>query len=119
MFVLYLVSAGAAWTSVGLALSTWVPRLGRAVSGAVGLYAIVNLTCVVLNEVNHVSDGRGLSEISPFYGSCFLTHSIIFQDLRDYYIAWGLFCTLANTAVAVILLLATLATFNRCLGRIG
>jgi hypothetical protein len=39
-------------------------------------------------------------------------HEIVSQTL------WTLFGTIAYAGVALVLLLATLATFNRCLGRI-
>src|SRR5262249_18756281 len=35
VLLLFLIASAAAWTSVGLALSTWIPRVSRAVSVAV------------------------------------------------------------------------------------
>jgi ABC-type transport system involved in multi-copper enzyme maturation permease subunit len=43
MLFLFIISAAAFWTSVGLALSTWVSRLGRAISSAVILYVLIAL----------------------------------------------------------------------------
>jgi ABC-type transport system involved in multi-copper enzyme maturation permease subunit len=117
----FVVSAAAAWTSVGLALSTWIPRLGRAVSAAVGLYTLVSLgwPVMALTSYGRRQLGAGLSEVSPFYGSFDLTVAIEHPGYVQHLRAWGLIWTIAHAAVAVLLLLATLATFNRCFGRVG
>ena len=121
LFVFYLVSAGAAWTSIGLALSLRVPRLGRAVSAAVGLYAFVSLAwaVLVLTEVGNTALGVGLSQVSPFYGPFYFTYGITWPGYIDNQIEWGLCWTLANTAIAILVLLATLATCDRYLGRVS
>ena len=43
LLVLSILSNAALWTSIGLALSTWIPRMGRAVSIATVAYAIASL----------------------------------------------------------------------------
>jgi ABC-type transport system involved in multi-copper enzyme maturation permease subunit len=121
LLVLFMVSAGAAWTSVGLALSTWVPRVGRAVSLAVALYAFVGLgwpilVMTVFSGYYH-APGPGLAMASPFHGTFLLTFGIEVPTYVEGLVAWGLAWTAVNLVVAVVLLLATLATFNRCLGR--
>ena len=65
----------------------------------------------------HRWHGRGLSLISPFYGTFDLTYGMLFPDKAHQLLAWGLGWALAHAVVAVALVLATLATFDRCLGR--
>jgi ABC-type transport system involved in multi-copper enzyme maturation permease subunit len=43
LLVVSVLSSAAFWTSIGLALSTWVPRLGRAISSAAIVYTLINL----------------------------------------------------------------------------
>jgi ABC-type transport system involved in multi-copper enzyme maturation permease subunit len=70
---LSVVSGAAVWTSIGLGLSTWVPRLGRAISLAVALYALVNLAWPILALTLFPREGAGLSAVSSFYGCFALT----------------------------------------------
>ena len=113
-----ILAYGAAITSLGLALATWVPRLGRAVALSVGIYAVVTVggffTCFVgiVNDSLEAEWAMG----SPFYGPVYpLDQGDISHDLTGPVVAmgWAVF----YTAGAAILLLATLATFDRCLGR--
>lgn len=120
LFVAYVVAAAAAWTSVGLALSTWIPRLGRAVSTAVGIYIFVSigwpaLAFTLFQNRSFGTVGNALAMISPFYGSFDLTISI---EIIDHIYFWGLTWTTAQAMVAVVMLLATLATFDRSFGRV-
>jgi ABC-type transport system involved in multi-copper enzyme maturation permease subunit len=119
LLTLSVVSAGACWTSIGLALSTWVPRLGRAVSLAVGLYAVVSLGWPVLVRTLFGGPlGSGLSAISPFYGTFDLTYSLEFPTYVEQCFIWFPGWIAGQTMLSAGLLLATLATFDRCLGRI-
>jgi ABC-type transport system involved in multi-copper enzyme maturation permease subunit len=120
VLMMYAISAAAAWTSISLALSTWIARLGRAVFAAIGVYASGSLACAVLDltGVANFPSAAGISLVSPYYGALFLTISIKHPGyLRDH-LAWGLGWTAVNTAAAVALLVATLASFDRCLGRV-
>ena len=99
-------------------LSTWIARLGRAFAVAVAAYAVVGLGWPVL--VRTLFDGPlgvGLAAISPFYGSYTLIASLAFPRFIDDAFLWIPCWIAGETAIAAGLLLATLATFDRCLGR--
>jgi len=119
--VLYIVVVTAAWTSIGLALSTWISRLGRAVSTAVTLYALASLgwPLLVLTLLRNDQDlSTALAEMSPFHGLFDLTITLSgswwFRIVSFSIWLWIILYAL----VAAALLVATLATFNRALGRI-
>lgn len=120
-----ILACGAAITSLGLALATWVPRMGRAAALTVGLYVFMGIAWIPLSMIafgdGPNDDGPGVAAGSPFLGVGLLctmlggngpSHELASQAL------WTLFWTIAYGGVALALLLATLATFNRCLGRI-
>jgi hypothetical protein len=118
LIVLSVVAAAAFWTSVGLALSTWVPRLGRSVSTAVALYALVGLGWPVLvRTLLWGPTGVGLAAISSFYCVFDLTYSLEYPAWVDP-IVWPSAWIAAQLLVAAALLIATLVTFDRCLGRV-
>ncbi len=118
LLVAFICADAAFWTSVGLALSTWIARLGRAFAVAVAAYAVVGLGWPVL--VRTLFDGPlgvGLAAISPFYGSYTLIASSAFPRFIDDAFLWIPCWIAGETVIAAGLLLATLATFDRCLGR--
>jgi ABC-type transport system involved in multi-copper enzyme maturation permease subunit len=118
---LYLVASCAAWTSVGLAISTSTRRLGRAVSIAITLYALAALgwPMLVLTVVGYRQPGAGLASVSPFYELFSLTFSIEAPYYVDDIATWTLLWIAAYSVIAVVCLGAALAMFNRSLGRTG
>jgi ABC-type transport system involved in multi-copper enzyme maturation permease subunit len=119
LMVLFLLAAGAAWTSIGLAISTWIPRLGRAVSVAVVIYTLVGLGWPMLALTLFGGyHGAGFTFVSPFHGSFYLTYGIQQPDFVFGLMEWAAAWTAAYLVIAATLLLATLGTFDRCLGRI-
>jgi ABC-type transport system involved in multi-copper enzyme maturation permease subunit len=115
---LEIVSAAAVWASIGLGISTWVPRLSRAIALAVALYALVSLAWPALAMTLFSNEGAGLSAISPFYGCFDLTVVLFDRSYTDGAYRWIPFWIASQAVVAVGLLVAILATFDRCLGRI-
>ncbi len=121
-----VVAYGAAITSLGLALATWLPRMGRAIGLTAGLYVVVLIAAVPVGMIlfgkGPSGAGDGFAAASPFWGVGFSSamfggtagpgHEIGKQA------AWLVFWIVAYGLVAFGLLLATLKTFNRCLGRI-
>ena len=120
-----ILAYGAAITSLGLALATWMPQTGRAVGTTVGLYTIMCIAWVPLSFIifgdGPGDEGNGVAAGSPLMGvgiySSLLAgdgphHELIGQTI------WTIFWALAYGGVALALLLATLGTFNRCLGRV-
>jgi hypothetical protein len=108
-----VVSYGLAVTSLGLALATWVPRLGRAVALSVAACVLVTAGwfIFVLATMN-ASYGRGPAAASPFYGVIF---PLIWPTEA---LVWTFAWMLVYTVGAAVLLLATLATFEWCMGRV-
>lgn len=121
LYVLFLISACALWTSVGLLLSTWIARVGRAVSTAVVLFATSSLGWPVMSLTilsQHRPLDIGFAIISPFYGSFYLIVALgesPFSELLFYTTFW----TVMQSVLSVGLLFVTLATFDRRLGRIS
>jgi ABC-type transport system involved in multi-copper enzyme maturation permease subunit len=124
LVVAAVLAYGAALTSLGLALATWVPRLGRAVSGCVSAYVLVAVGIIPLAFVflrNDEVNGPGLAMASPFFGvgyfSAYIAETGGPSQNWPACVGWSLFWTVAYAVVAAVLLGATLATFDHCLGR--
>jgi ABC-type transport system involved in multi-copper enzyme maturation permease subunit len=109
-----VLAYGAAVTSLGLWLATRTARLGRAV--ALSVAAVVLVTAgwffFVLATMN-ASYGRGPAAASPFYG---VIYPMLWPD--DEALAWSVVWALVYATTAAGLLLLTLATFERSLGRV-
>ena len=134
----------AAITSLGLAAATWVPRLGRVITLSVMTYILVAvgwpLMLQVLPElsvfwgISAYGDRNwdGLLLASPFFGIyattewaarpwyASSTYSMrgFGQSLAHEDPLWSLIWIGAYSAIALILVFATLRTFDRCLGRV-
>jgi hypothetical protein len=64
----FILSAGAAVASLGLAMATWCPRLGRAVGLTVSLYLLVTVGwCLVVTALTRGPDAEKLMMGSPFF----------------------------------------------------
>jgi ABC-type transport system involved in multi-copper enzyme maturation permease subunit len=120
-----IVAYGAAITSLGLALATWIPRLGRATALTVGLYTLMSLGWVPLALLvfgeRPGDNGPGVAAGSPPAGVGIFSTMLAGDGTKDEFVSqtlWTAFWTITYAGVALALLLATLATFNRCLGRI-
>src|SRR6516165_2977522 len=121
-----VVAYGAAITSLGLALATWLPRMGRAIGLTAGLYLVVLIGAIPIGTIlfgkGPAGARDGFASASPFWGVGFSSamfggtagprHEIHKQ--ADWLVCW----IVAYGLVAIGLLLATLKMFNRCLGRI-
>jgi ABC-type transport system involved in multi-copper enzyme maturation permease subunit len=118
-----LVAYGAAITSLGLAMATWIQRLGRAIAATVGLYALTTIAWPLVVMVLFArSDkiGPGLAEGSPFFGAAFTTLLTLEHGPEvEGVIVGAFFWTLFYAAVAGGLLVATLFTFDHALGRVS
>jgi ABC-type transport system involved in multi-copper enzyme maturation permease subunit len=117
LMVAFVLSSGAAITSLGLAMATWCPRLGRAVGLTVTLYLLVTVGWMfMIIAIRNGFDSRGMMMGSPFFWSGMMTAILGPAAEQDVW-AWGYFWMLIHLLTALVLLAATLATFNRCLGR--
>jgi ABC-type transport system involved in multi-copper enzyme maturation permease subunit len=117
-----ILAYGAAITSLGLALATWIPRMGRAAALTVGLYTFMSIAWIPLTfSVFPGDDGMGIAAGSPPMGVGAYSSKLAGDGTPSEFAIqtlWTLFWTVAYGGVALALLLATLGTFNRCLGRI-
>lgn len=121
-----VIAYGAALTSLGLALATWVPRLGRAVGLSVTAHVGVTVGWVVLAMLltrwSGGLTGPGLASFSPFLGVMLPTVEMQSKGPSaagwNEVVGWVTFWTLADLSLAALLLAAVLITFNRCLGRV-
>ncbi len=121
-----VVAYGAALTSLGLALATWVPRLGRAVGLCVAAHVGVTVGwavfAMVLTGGAPGLTGPGVASFSPFVGVVLTgaqMHPGKFSAAAwNEVVGWVTFWTVADVALAAALLKAVLVTFNRCLGRV-
>jgi ABC-type transport system involved in multi-copper enzyme maturation permease subunit len=120
------LACGLFLTSLGLALATLIPRVGRAIAYAVGLYAVQCLgwPFIALGLLSS-PNGRepiGAALLSPIFAGGVLTQFIQFpyqmNDQAWDLFEWGLIWLSALTAAAVVLYLLALATFDRCMSRI-
>ncbi len=125
-----ILAYAAAITSFGLALATWVKRLGRVVVINVLTYVLIALGWLLVVAVLpalssfRVSPGDldGLAMASPFVGIYETTEraarvSFAMWEHAIWNPLWPLFWIGIYCAVAAILVLATLLTFDRCMGR--
>jgi hypothetical protein len=127
--MLTLISSyGAVIASLGLALATWVSRLGRAVALCVAAYVLFAIGWVMFSAVLFGSQESRLMIVSligsPYYGTAVATVLVSRDQFhsRDEEIAaiiGAILWILINSGLAAILFAATLATFDRCLGRIS
>ena len=115
---IYVFTTAAMWTSIGLAISTWIKRLGRAIALAAAMYALVCLVWPVLMSSMFGPDGRGPAMMSPFYACFYLVVEVYSQNDTDALFIWTLCWIAAQSVVALGLLIAQLLSFDRCLGRV-
>lgn len=119
-----VVAYGAALTSLGLALATWVPGLGRAVGLCVAAHVTITVGwtvfAILLTGGAGGLTGPGLASFSPFVGVLLGTVQMHRPNTFGWneVVGWLCFWTLADLALAAVLMKAVLVTFNRCLGRV-
>jgi hypothetical protein len=138
--LLLFLAQGAAVTSLGLLLATWVRRLGRAVAASVTLYAAVALGWIILLEIGvellaMFGNRFGLLQNDPgaeeFYtmilasacplGGQFLPSMLMELPANEsrgaFYIGF-IIMALAILLLALVMLALALVSFDRCMGRV-
>jgi ABC-type transport system involved in multi-copper enzyme maturation permease subunit len=120
LMVLFVLASGAAITSLGLALATWISRLGRAVGVTVTLYVLVAVGWLFLAMMIPASGPmeEGLMMGSPFFWAGEMSFEWCDRRASPKLVGWAIVWTLAYASAGALVLVATLATFNRCLGRV-
>jgi ABC-type transport system involved in multi-copper enzyme maturation permease subunit len=145
MMIGLVLAYSAAITSAGLALATWIRRLGTVIGTSVLAYVLIALGWPLLLAVlstlpafqttswTRPSEWDGLSLASPFFGIYTMTawaaHVGLGTDefspwgssapIQSWGFFWGLFWIGVYCTVALILGLATVSSFDRCIGRIN
>jgi len=121
-----ILAYGAGIASLGLALATWVSRLGRAIALCVSAYVVFSFGWVFLVALIFEREPVGLLLVvgSPLYGTALATGAVepgrvpINPNGAEYIWVGVVLWILIHGGVAAILFAATLATFDRCLGRV-
>lgn len=128
-----ILAYGAFVTSVGLAAATWVQRLGRAVtlSVVINVLMTVGTFFAILTFARNVDYTEQLFAFSPFGGPALMTIDALADPGMDRLahpeapmplafllkFVWESLAIASYLGGAAILYVATLLTFNRCLGR--
>jgi ABC-type transport system involved in multi-copper enzyme maturation permease subunit len=121
-----VLAYGAAITSLGLALATWIPRMDRVIGLTAGFYLVVLIAAVPVGMFlfgdGPNKGGAGFAAASPFWGvgysSAMFGGTVRSGPAIEGQAVWLVAWCVVYGMVAAGLLLATLKTFNRCLGRI-
>jgi ABC-type transport system involved in multi-copper enzyme maturation permease subunit len=128
LLLLGLVLAyGAVITSLGLALATWVSRLGRAIALCVTAYVVFSIGWAVVVAILYEPDPFGLylAMGSPLFGTVFgtfVTSSSVHMPPSTSAVEIGsamLVWIIVHSGIAAALFMAALASFDRCLGRVS
>jgi ABC-type transport system involved in multi-copper enzyme maturation permease subunit len=118
----YVMACGAAVTSLGLAMATWCTRLGRAVGLTVTGFVAMTVGWMFLVMALSQPSPVGFAFItgSPFYGPLITT--AVANSSRNFNndasLTWTALWAFLYSGAALSLLIATLASFNRCMGRV-
>jgi ABC-type transport system involved in multi-copper enzyme maturation permease subunit len=122
LILMLMLAYGAAITSLGLALATWIRQVGRVI--ALSVAAVVAVTVgslpVIMVLFPHGDFGACVAMVSPFFGIGFFSAVIAgppgpneWPDVAF----WAFFWIICYSIAASVLLAATLKSFDRCLGR--
>jgi hypothetical protein len=115
----FVLVCGATVAGLGLAMATWCSRLGRAVALTVSVYVLVTVGWLFLGIMfQHGPGEEGLMMASPFFFAGELAADLCAPGQTHEHLGWALFWMTAYSLAALGLFVATLLTFNRCLGRI-
>jgi len=115
------IAYGAAVTSLGLALSTWMRRLDHAVAANVAVLGAVTVGWFVFVMLTTRGEtALGLAAGSPIVGIVAPTIAMRVPSSGDWdsIIGWWGFWIIIYSAIATALAWATLMTFDHCLSRI-
>ena len=124
-FLGLMLAYSAVIASLGLALATWVSRLGRAVALCVAAYVLFSIGWALLTVLLFTPDpvGRFVMMGTPAYGTLLATSLVgpkmFILDDRRAGLSAAVCWTVLYFGLAATLFVATLATFDRCLGRIA
>jgi len=120
LMIAYVLCAGAAVTSLGLAVATWCSRLGRAVGITVTLYVLVSVGWIFFAMMVYGPGRQGekLAMASPFFWAGEMTWEFGTLGAPAMKVDWAIFWIVVSALVGAEFLYRTLGNFERRLGRI-
>jgi ABC-type transport system involved in multi-copper enzyme maturation permease subunit len=116
-----MLAYGAAVTSLGLAVATWVKRFGVAVGFSVSAYVLVaggSLLALIAVRPFDAAVRRVLAYVSPWYGVFAPTLEIVDRVSGAEPVSAAILWGGSYACLALVLALATRDTFDRCMGRV-
>jgi len=114
----YVLCAGAAVTSLGLALATRLSRVGQAVGATVSLYTGFTVGWFFLMLVAFGGWGERPAMLSPFMWPAEVTYEVTEIRTVVRHTGWAILAMLVAAWFALEVLVSTLGGFDRRLGRI-
>jgi ABC-type transport system involved in multi-copper enzyme maturation permease subunit len=118
LFVAYMLAAGAAITSLGLAMATWFSRPGRAIGTTIAVYLILAVGSMGTTMMKFGRRGEGLAMASPFYWTHLTTRAVLDYHFQWFpFSDWAYFWAALSAVASIGLLLWIMAGFERHLGR--
>jgi ABC-type transport system involved in multi-copper enzyme maturation permease subunit len=129
LYVALLLAYSAVIVSMGLALATWQSRLGRALASCVATYIALTIgwpALVLAITLGGHQDDRAILPLvmgTPLYGTAFGTLGLSGAHqmpgiAADIWVGASLWIAI-HGGLAALLFAATVATFDRCLGRVA
>jgi hypothetical protein len=117
--VALILAYGAALTSLGLFMGTWIKRLSRAIISTVSAYVFVTVGWLFLigGLAQHGRTAEGLMSASPFLSLGAITFEVCADQLRPELLGWRIFWCGSFAFVSVVLIFVTLATFDMRMSR--
>jgi ABC-type transport system involved in multi-copper enzyme maturation permease subunit len=116
-----VLAHGAAMTSLGIALATWVSRIDRALilSATASVFMTVGWIPLVVLVFQGGPAALGFAMGSPFLGVALVTSEMVNSTAERWHrtVSCSLCWIVVESVISLVLLLAALATFDRCLGR--
>jgi ABC-type transport system involved in multi-copper enzyme maturation permease subunit len=130
LLLLLVLAYGAVITSLGLAVATWVGRIGRAIALCVSIYVVflIGWPILVVFGLEGRSEDAVITHMmiaDPPMGTLYGTMCVSSANdpipgvpYREETAVWMVVWIVIDFGIAALLFLATRATFDRCLGRI-
>jgi hypothetical protein len=112
---------GALLTSIGLALATWIPRQSLAMAISLSAYVLIAIAwpIVYFCVANRPHPGDAGPALSPMFVAGALADFFTIRSIQFAGFLWGAIIWESLVAVASVgLLISTVRSFDRCLGRI-
>jgi ABC-type transport system involved in multi-copper enzyme maturation permease subunit len=119
LLTMLMFAYGAAVTSLGLAVATWVKRFSLAVGLSVAIYLLVTGGSIMAMVAVGGPHDDAVAFVSPWYAAGELTWEIASGFAHGDGLAGKITCGGLYAIIAVALLVVIRLTFDRCMGRAG